>query len=291
MIPFDFVRAGSLEEAVDFLARSGPDTKVVAGGTDLVVELRGLSAGGKNGAKYVLDITPIDALRGITEDDRVISIGALTTHREITESPLIGKCAPFLSAACSTVGATQHRNAATVGGNIINASPAADSVPPLIALNAEAIFVSKRGERKSLLREIFVKPYMTNIEPDEILASIRFSRLPQGARTSFVKLGRRNALAIARMNIAVVIVIEGETIAEARISPGSTTPTPDRIEGAEKVLIGKKPTEELFRLAGERVSEEMIKRSGIRWSTPYKKPVIEALTARALKDAMGWKTS
>ena len=285
MIPFDFVRAESLEEALEFLSRNGGETKVIAGGTDLTVELRALSEGDE-GPRYILDITAIEELRGIAEEGPIISIGALTTHREAAESPLIRKNAPLLSTACSTVGALQHRNVATVGGNIINASPAADSVPALIALDAEAVFRSVKGERTSLLKDIFVKPYKTNIEPDEILTRIRFGKLPEGAKSAFVKLARRNALAISRMNVAVVVMLDGKTITEARIAPGSATPMPDRIAIAEEVLAGKEPSEELFKLAGEKVSEEMIKRSGIRWSTPYKKPVIEALTARALRQAL-----
>ncbi len=201
-------------------------------------------------------------------------------------SPIIREHAPLLSTACSTIGATQHRNIATIGGNVINGSPAADSVPALIVLDAEAVFKSKNGERVSPLKEIFVKPYRTDIKEDEILTALRFERLPEGARSSFIKLGRRNALAISRMNIAVIIVLEGNTIVEARISPGSATPLPDRIKAAEKILIGNEPSEELFRRAGKEVSGEMINRSGIRWSTPYKQPVIAALTTRALREAV-----
>lgn len=284
MIPFTLIRAESLEEALEFLDRSGPDVKIIAGGTDLMVELRDVSPG-KKGPGTVLDITPINEIRGIKDDGIVITVGALTPHREISSSPIINQYAPLLASACSTVGATQHRNIATIGGNVINGSPAADSVPALIALNAEAIFQSKSGERVSPLKDIYLKPYQTDIKDNEILTAIRFSRLPEGARSSYIKLGRRNALAISRMNVAVVLVIKEGKITEARISPGSTTPTPDRITPAEELLIGKEPCEELFRQAGRAVSEEMINRSGRRWSTPYKEPVIAALTTRALREA------
>ena len=286
MIPFDFARAKTLDTALDFLAEHGRTTRIIAGGTDLIVELRALATG-EEGPEHVLDITPMKSLRGIEDDGRTVTIGALTTHGEVAGSAVIKKNAPLLAKACSTVGAVQHRNIATIGGNIINASPAADSVPALIALDAEAMFASKRGERTSLLKDIFVKPYKTDIEADELLIGVRFQKLPPGARTSFHKLARRNALAISRMNVAVVIVLGGGKIIEARIAPGSATPMPDRIAIAEEILLGKEPSEELFRLAGEKVSEEMIKRSGVRWSTPYKKPVIEALTARALREAAG----
>ena len=284
MIPFTLIRAESLQQALDFLSREGSNAKIIAGGTDLMVELRDLSPDAK-GPDTILDITPVDEIRGIKDDGGTITVGALTPHREISTSPIILQAAPLLASACSTVGATQHRNIATIGGNVINGSPAADSVPALIALNAEAVFQSKSGERVSPLKDIYLKPYQTDIKDDEILTAVRFTRLPDGATSSYIKLGRRNALAISRMNVAVVLIIKDGKITEARISPGSTTPTPDRITPAEDILIGKEPGEELFRRAGKSVAEEMINRSGRRWSTPYKEPVIAALTTRALREA------
>lgn len=286
MIPFNLVRVESLKEALDFLSLNGKDTKIIAGGTDLMVELRDIAPNEK-GPDTVLDITPVKGLKGIEDNGETITIGALTTHHEIKTSPIILQFARLLAEACSTIGATQHRNIATIGGNIINGSPAADSVPALIALNAEVVFQSTAGKRISFLKDIYIKPYRTDIQPNEILTSIRFPRLPENARSAYIKLGRRNALAISRMNVAVVLIFQEGKIIEARISPGSTTPTPDRITPAEKILIDREPSEKLFQEAGAAVSEEMIRLSGRRWSTPYKEPVIAALTARALRKAVG----
>ncbi len=286
MIPFDFIRAGSIEEALDFLAEQGPRTRVIAGGTDLVVELRSLRPGDPVSPRFILDISGIGGLKGIREEGEGIILGPLATHAEIAGSEILRARAGPLPCASAAVGAAQHRSVGTVGGNVINASPAADTVPALVALDAEAVFLSRAGERRLLLKEIFVKPYSTKIRPDELLARIRFRKLPASARSSFLKLGRRNALAVARMNVAVVLFLEGGMVAEARIAPGSATPTPDRIGPAEEVLIGKAPTEELIVRAGERVGEEMVRRTGARWSTPYKRPAIEALVARALRMAL-----
>jgi CO/xanthine dehydrogenase FAD-binding subunit len=285
VIPFDFIKPGSLEEALEFLAARGEQTEVIAGGTDLLVELRKIPAGGK-GPKWVLDISTLSELRGIREEGGTIVVGAGTTHREVQTSGVIREGAPLLAAASATVGAAQHRNIATIGGNVMNASPAADTVPALIALEAEAVLRSRGGERVEKLAGIFVKPYQTNALPGEILTAVRFPRLPPGAKSGFVKLGRRNALAISRMNAAVVLFLEGGVIREARIAPGSATPMPERFASAEKVLLGKQPSEELFRAAGAAVAAEMVERSGRRWSTPYKEPVIAALTARALREAL-----
>ncbi len=287
MIEFDFVRPKTVEEALAFLKKEGESTRVLAGGTDLLVKLRSLCPEDEGLPRYVMDITALEELRGIEESDGSLSIGPLTTHGEIAVSEPVKKYAPLLAQACSRVGATQLRAVGTIGGNIINASPAADSVPALVALDAEATFRSAGGERRTPLKEIFLKPNQTDIRPDELLVGIAFPKLPEGAKTAFVKLARRNALAISRMNIAVVVVLKDGVAAEVRISPGSTTPLPDRIAAAEEVLLGKTPDQELVRRAGEKVSEEMIARSGVRWSTPYKQPVIEALASRALRRALG----
>ncbi len=290
MIPFNFIKPRTLDEALGFLDEGDGQAKVVAGGTDLLVELRGIPAGGK-GPKWVVDISGLSELKRIREEGETIVVGAGSTHREVHTSDLIREGAPLLAAASAAVGAAQHRNIATIGGNIMNASPAADTVPVLIALEAEAVLKSREGERVGKLSEIFVKPYQTDASPGEILAAVRFRRLPSGAKSAFVKLGRRNALAISRMNVAVVLFLRDGAIAEARIAPGSATPMPERFASAEKILIGQEPSGELFRAAGGAVAAEMVERSGRRWSTPYKEPVIAALTARALREALAGQTS
>ena len=135
MIEFDFVRPKTVEEALAFLKKEGESTRVLAGGTDLLVELRSLCPEEENLPRYVMDITALEELRGIEESDGNLSIGPLTTHGEIASSEPVKQHAPLLARACSTVGATQLRAVGTIGGNIINASPAADSVPALVALN------------------------------------------------------------------------------------------------------------------------------------------------------------
>ena len=285
MIPFNFIRPASLAEALDFLAENGEGTEIIAGGTDLLVELRGIPAG-KKGPKWLVDISGLPELKGIREEGEEIVVGSGTTHREVQTSEVIREAAPLLAAASATVGAAQHRNIATIGGNIMNASPAADTVPALIALEASAVLRSREGERVRPLSEIFVKPYQTDAAPGEILTAVRFRRLSAEAKSAFVKLGRRNALAISRMNAAVVLFLRDGAITEARIAPGSATPMPERFAAAEKILIGQEPSEELFRAAGAAVAAEMVERSGRRWSTPYKEPVIAALTARALREAL-----
>ncbi len=237
----------------------------------------------------ILDISPLKELRYIKEHTGKIRIGALTTHSQIAESELIKKNAKPLALACSTVGSPSIRNLGTLGGNVVNASPAADSLAPLALLNAQIILASLNGERKVAIADFIKGAYKTDIKPDELLVAIEIDSLPVGTFSHFIKLGRRNALAIARLSVASALRLQDSKIVEARIAPGAVFRSPQRVKPAEDYLSGKEPSEELFAEAGKIVSQEMIKVTGIRWSTPYKEPVLAALVKRALIMAMGWE--
>lgn len=166
----------------------------------------------------------------------------------------------------------------------MNAATCADTVPPLIALNAEIKLTSSSGERSISLSEFFVEPYTTTARHDEVLTEIRFQKLPQHARSSFIKLGRRNALSIARLSVAAVLVKNSDgVVTDARIVPGAAFPKWQRIASAENLLIGKTLSRELMVEAGKKVSEAMISFTGRRWSTEYKEPVIAVLVRRVLE--------
>ena len=144
----------------------------------------------------------------------------------------------------------------------------------------------KKGRRRFPFAQLFSRPYETILKPYEILAQVRFPKLPSSAKSSFIRLARREAMAIARMSVAVIVQLEKGRIEDIRISVGSVTPTPQRMSEAEAVLKGKSPDEEGLQLAARQVSETMIRQSGIRPSTSYKKPVVEALLIRAMKKAL-----
>ena len=272
-----------LNKALFFLT-SNPECKVIAGGTDIIVEMR------KSDKPHTLiDITPIRELDYIEEAKDKISIGAITTHAKISSDPIIRKFAKPLSMACSTVGAPGIRNLATIGGNICNASPAADSLAPLTLLDATLTLTSIDRERRIPLTEFIKGAYKTDIHPGELLTQIEFNPLPENSFSYFIKLGRRNALAISRLSVATSITITGESITEARISPGAVFRSPQRVKVAEDFLIGKKSSYELFEEAGKLVSKEMIAQTGVRWSTPYKQPVLASLVKRCLVQSLGWK--
>lgn len=273
------------QEALALKAEHGEKMRVLAGGTDILVQLR-------EGAKrlenvtMLLDLSAIAGMADIEVGEKAIRIGALTTHSQLNDSPEIRKHAEFLSVAASTVGSEQIRNAGTVGGNICNASPAADTPSALIALDARLIVKSLRDERVLPLGEAYVKSGVLALEEDEIVSAVEFDRIDRYS-TAFIKVGRRKALAISRMNMAAAILIENGVIEDARIAPGCVFATPGRVAKAEEFLKGKEPSLELFEACGDIVSQVMIEKTGIRWSTEYKKPVVEALTAQALCRAAG----
>jgi CO/xanthine dehydrogenase FAD-binding subunit len=281
MKEFDYFSPDSLREACAILAESNGGARLLAGGTDVLVELRKPSA---HGPASIVDISRIVELKGISESGEFVIIKPLTTHSEVFRSDIVTRYAPLLRTAVSSIGSPQIRNRGTIGGNIMNAAACADTVPPLMALNARLILKSASGEREIGLSDFFVKPYVTNAGRDEILSEIRFQRLGANMRGSFVKLGRRNALSIARLSVAAVLKIDRNGIVqEARIVPGAAFPSWRRVKDAEDMLVGQKPSRDLFQKAGKMVSDVMIALTGRRWSTEYKEPVIAVLVRRALE--------
>lgn len=282
MKPFQYISSNSIAETLQILSEYKEYAKILAGGTDLLIELR------RNPAKYpkaILDIGFIDELNGIYTENGSVILRPLTTHTQLIKSELIIKHAFLLSEAASQIGSLQIRNRGTVGGNIMNAAACADTVPPLVVLDAEVSLQSSNGTRKFKLADFFIKPYRTKANPDEVLTEIKFQKLSEDTKSKFIKLGRRNALAISRLSVATAIKLDANgVIQEARIVPGAALPTWRRIYEAEQILIGEKPSQKLFDTAGKIVSEVMISYTGRRWSTEYKEPVIAALVRRALEE-------
>ena len=289
MRPFRFSRVTELQELLDFKATHRSEGLLLAGGTDLIIEIRKQSPWLE--AVEVADMTGVEALEGIDSPEAggTVRLGALSTHAEVAGSALLARTAPLLTQAAAAVGSPQIRNRGTLGGNICNASPCADTVPALVALGADLTLRSIEGTRTVPLADFIEKPYQTVLRDDEVLQAIEFPPLPGAARSAFVKLGRRNALSISRMSVAVVLE-EGPdgTLVNARIAAGSVAPTVQRFRSGEKVLLGETPSKERFEEAGREIAAEMIGISGRRWSTPFKEPVVASLVRRALFRAMGW---
>lgn len=280
--PFDYKTPKTLQEACQLLWEACGKAKVIAGGTDLVIGLRN----GDQNPQLLMDITNLKELRGIEESDGTLSIGAAVSHSEIASSPLVRQYGNVLSDAASEIGSPQIRNLGTIGGNIVNASPAADTLPPLLVLDATGKVASQEGEREVPVAQLIKGPYETILQPHEILVRITFKKLPKNMKGCFVRLARREAMAIARMSVALLIHMQEGQVKDIRIAPGAVLPTPQRLEEVEEFLKGRFPDGELLRVASRKVSETMIRRSGIRPSTSYKAPVVEALFVRAMRMAL-----
>ncbi len=267
-----------MEEALDLLS-SGEFTPI-AGGTDLIPQLR------SGQARRLLDIARL-GLSSVRENGDYIEIGAACTHTLLSKDSIVKKFLPLVSRATGLVGSWQIRNRGTVGGNIVNASPCADSVPALLDYDAELVLLSKKGQRTVGLNAFIESPYHTKLRPDELLHSIRCKKR-QYTGHSFIKLGRRQAVNISRMTIAASLNVNGDgIISDIALSGGSIFPAPSRMPEIEKLLDCQKISKILFENAANSAAELMIRESGVRWSTPYKKPVLISLIQRALNEASG----
>ncbi len=286
MFKYNYFRAASLEDVCTALEEHAGKARIIAGGTDIMVQIREKDKRWKD-LECLIDISFLEReLRYIREEKEEIHIGALATHTDLEQSELIRKWIPFLGEAAATVGSPQIRNRGTIGGSICNASPAADPLTPLIAADARVVVFGRNGERTESLKDFYVSQGKVNLKPDEFVKEFVVKKLDPDAVTAFVKLGRRKSLAISRLNVSAILKFaEDGRIAYARISPGCIFSTPDRVQAAGELLIGQKASQELWQKAGKAVSEEMIRRTGVRWSTEYKQPAVEALVERALQEA------
>lgn len=277
---FAYTSPSSLGEALEILENYGERARVIAGGTDLMIAIKE----GRLGAELLVDISRIPNLSFIGEEGNRIRIGPLLTHGEVASSGPIKKGASVLGRAAHCVGSPQIRNMGTIGGNIVNASPAADTVPALVVLGAQLVLKRKGEERSLPIADFYLGPYSTVIRPQELLTEISFPKFGDGWRSSFIRLARRKALAISRINIAVLARMDEMRAQEVRISVGSSTPTPCRMERAEAVLRDAAPSAEVIEEASRAVAEEMVTRSGVRPSTEYKRPAVQGLVKKALKE-------
>lgn len=282
MISYEFLTTQKIEETLNYFDKFSK-VHILAGGTDLLVNLYKESPRLPD-FDYLLDISNISELKIINLISNFIEIGPLVTHSRLIHEPLIKNNFPVLVEAAYTIGSTQIRNRGTIGGNIVNASPAADLLPPLIALGAEVELTSRKGKRVSSLEKFLTGPYKTKLQANELLTKIKIPLLGDNYYTDFQKIGRRKALSIARLSLALVVKIDKEGIfQDTRVVPGSATPYPQSLPETEKAINGKSTfnidVEEIGKITGK----EMVSITGERWSTPYKKPTIAVLIKRALK--------
>ncbi len=274
----------TLEEALEIKARFAPHAAIIAGGTDVVVDL---AQGRRPRNQVLIDITRIPGLNRIHLDDQGwIHLGPLVTHNHVVASPLLRERAFPLVRAAWEVGSPQIRNRGTVAGNLITASPANDTIPPLMALDARVTLRSVRGERTVPLRTFYTGVRRTVMEADEILVDIAFPALGPKQRGNFLKLGLRRGQAIAVVNVAVVLTLEDGRVQDAAITLGSVAPTVVHAEAAEAYLRGRPLTPEVIDEAARRAVEAARPIDDIRGSAAYRRAMVEALTRRALREIL-----
>ena len=281
--PLELYQPTSVQEASRLIKENGPGGRFLAGGTDLVIAMKekGLVP------TYVVDLKRIPGLTGIRENgDGSISIGALTTMREIEVSRLITSKFPFLAQSAAEVGSIQIRNRATVGGNMANATPSADVAPGLIALNAAARVAGVDGERTVALEEFFRGPGQTIMNAGEILTEITIPKTPAGLVGEYIKFSPREMMDLAYVGVAVAYTItKDRRCTGMRIVLGAVAPTPIRARRAEAVVEGQSLTEALAERAGEIAAEESKPISDVRSSADYRRAMVGAMTKRALLNA------
>ncbi len=275
-------RPATIQDALRMRADLGLAGRPLAGGTDLLIELRRRPAPGLT----LMDLSRLDDLRGVRAEDGTLWVGALTPHEDVARSALVRERATALASACGEVGSAQVRNRGTLGGNVANASPCADGVTALVALGAEAEVASVRGTRRLLVEDLVERPYRTGLAPDELILAFHVPVQGRGA-SAFVKLGRRDALAIARINAGCVVEVAEGRVVRCLLAVGSVMPRTQRVREAEDAVTGAPATNDTARQAGDVVARRMVEVSGVRWSTPYKEPAVRAVVARVLLRAMG----
>jgi CO/xanthine dehydrogenase FAD-binding subunit len=278
---------GDLAEAYAILADA--PTRPIAGGTDLMVALTGELG---EPPDRVLDLWRLDELRGIALDGDVVSLGALTTYTDIRRSAVCREHVPVLVEAAATIGAAQIQNRGTIGGNVVNASPAGDTLPVLLAADASFVLGSARGERVVAAGEFWPAYRRTALAPDELLLRVRIPLLA-GRELRFRKVGTRRAQSISKVVMALGWreagpATPGAPWMDVRLALGSVAPTPIRASATEAVLEGRPPVPETADLAAETLAGELAPIDDVRSTAVYRRLVAARVLHRLVRDAGGW---
>lgn len=272
----------TLIEAAELFRRFAPNARFLAGGTDLLVDLKA----GRVATKHLISLNQIDELRGVSLTDDGLAIGALTTITELGRSPVVReRLAPILDAT-TRMAAPPVRNVATVGGNIISAVPCADLPPILIALGAEAVIGSPEGERVIPLESIFAGPRRTVLGGGELLKAVRVPFEKPGFGAAYERFGLREGNAIAVASVAAGLKVDDDDIVTAaRIVLGAVAPLPKMVEEAAALLVGRPANEQSFADAGVAAREAARPISDVRGTAEFRRELVEVLTGRALDTA------
>jgi len=282
MREFDFLAPKTLNAALRAIEAGGRNYKLLAGGTNLIADLRD----GNVTPRLVVDVGGISTLKYIKEEKGTIKIGSLVTIADLLNSSVIKKRAPVLWEAAYNFAGPMVRNRATVGGNLADASPAADSAIPLLALKAQVKLQSLKEQRTVGLDKFFTGYRKTVIKPGEVLTEVTFPVPGHDTKHGYYKLGRRNAMAISVASVAMMLGMNGQACADACIALGAVAPIPLRAKKAEALLVGKAVDEGLARKCGEVAAASAKPIDDIRASAEYRRLMCEVLVRRILSQTL-----
>jgi probable selenate reductase FAD-binding subunit len=276
-----YASPSSLKEALGLLKKYKNKARLLAGGTDLIPKMKKRMIA----AEVVIDLNRIPGLSGIKLGRDGLHIGGLTRLNEIKESRLVGEKAPVLVRAISVMASPPIRNRGTMAGNLCTASPAADTAPPLLVLNASVRLQNARGKRVVPVSEFFQGPQKTAKNPDEILTEVIIP-VQKGA-SAFMKLGRRKAFTLSVVSAAAFARVRRGKFEEVRLALGAVAPTPLRSRKVEEALKGKEASEENITRAADLIREEVKPISDVRASEAYRREMSAVLTRRVLGQVGG----
>ena len=282
MKEFEYLKPDSIEETISILFQYGQKAQILNGGTDLIVEMRDKIAQ----PEYLVDIKAIPQLNRITYNKQDgLNIGATVTLNEISNSKIVQTNYPILAEACKTVGSYQVRNRATLAGNICNASPAADTAPPLLVLEAKVNIISLVGEKMIPINQFFTGVKKNVLKKGEFVTSITVPPIKDKWTGAYLKQGRKKDVDLATVGVAVVCIRD-----EVRIALGAVAPVPIRAFKTEELLKGKAIDEALLEKIVKSAIAEVLPISDIRSSKEYREEIIKILLKRAILQAKGGHT-
>lgn len=281
-VPCQYFAPQKIEEALGILSKYGKEIKIIAGGTDLLIQYydRLYEVNGW------LDLKNISELKNIRINKNEMEIGAMVTHTQLEKSGDVQKYFPVLSKAAADIGSPQIRNRGTVGGNIVNASPAGDLLAPLIAYDARFRLLSTQGEKIVPAEEFFIGPKKTILEPAQLLTQIILPLPSERIYGCWIKIGKRKALIIATITLALVVEMaeDNKTVKDVRTCLGSVAPTPIEIKEIRKKMIGKDFNQLDFTELGQIVEDKISPIDDIRGTREYRKDVAKNIMINALEE-------
>jgi CO/xanthine dehydrogenase FAD-binding subunit len=281
MKQFEYLAPRSLSEALERVAER-PEAAPLAGGTDLLPEVKA----GERSIAALLSLKRVPELHRTTHDETLV-LGAAATVGRIAADPRIRREFAALAHGAGLIGSVQIRNVATVGGNLCHGAPSADTAPPLLALGAQAVLVSARGERTLPLEAFFLGPGRTALQPGELLKEIVVLQPAARSGSCYLRHTPRACMDLAVVGVAAALTLDGEgRITAARLALGAVAPVPLRATAAEALLIGQLPSDALWQEAGAAAARECRPIDDLRASAEYRRHLVEVLTQRALRGAL-----